>query len=89
MGFVEQDNDHFCLADFTQLFSMCIAPEGKTHKSTECKASVQNGGDRLMASIHVVLLEFKHMKAVTGMSIKVLTGSEKLSHIESKSYLEN
>lgn len=88
-GFIEQDNDHFCLADLTQLFSMCIAPEGKIHKSKESKASVRNAGDRFMACIHVELLEFKHEIAVTGMSTKVLIGSEKLSPIESKSDLEN
>lgn len=37
----------------------------------------------------VEALEFRHEMAVTGMSIKVLIGSEKLSQIESKSDLEN
>ena len=37
----------------------------------------------------VEVLEFKHEMAVTGKSMKVLMGSEKLSEIESKSDLEN
>lgn len=52
LDIVEEDNDHFCLADLTQLFSKWILPEGKTSKTKENKTSVRNAEGRLITGIH-------------------------------------
>lgn len=80
---VEEDNDHFCLADLAQLFSKFIPPEGKTSKHKENKASVRNAEGRLMACIHFLIYVhlWKHCNSNMRwpsfiLNTKVLIGSE-------------